>query len=368
MSAPLDTWLVEPLPRDVRQSVDKLRQAYDVVHVALMPDVHLSSNVCVGTVLATTHTVYPAAIGSDIGCGVATVCVSDDPQLLDDEESAGVLLRALYEFVPAMRHRRAPTLPKELARELSHPALTKRITRDGQAQFGTLGSGNHFLEFQAADDGLWLMVHSGSRSMGESIRDWHLRESKFGLAPLGVDTPQGQAYLHDLRWALEYAKASRLAMLQAASKALGRISNIAPHWDTLVDCHHNAVALEEQAGRRLWVHRKGAIPAHDGEQGLIPGSMGTCSYHVQGRGCEPSLCSCSHGAGRRLSRSEARHEISIGSFEQQMEGIWYDHRRARQLVEEAPLAYKDIGQVMRAQHELTRVVRVLRPVLSYKGR
>ncbi len=368
MSAPLFTWLIEPLPLDVRQTVERLRQASDVVHVALMPDVHLSKDGCVGTVLATTHTLYPAAIGSDIGCGVATLRISDDPNVLDREEYAAALIRSLYERIPASRHRKPRELPIGLEVDLSNRALTKDVLREGRAQFGTLGSGNHFLEFQAADDGLWVMVHSGSRSMGESIRDWHLRGAETGLSALEAESPAGQAYLHDMGWALAFARASRRAMLEAAVAACGQFAGIAPQWQTLVDCHHNAVAHEEHSGRRLWVHRKGAIPAHEGEPGLIPGSMGAPSFHVQGRGCEQALCSCSHGAGRRMSRSEARHSISVGSFEEQMEGVWFDHRRARQLLEEAPGTYKDIGQVMRAQHDLTKVVQRLRPVLSYKGR
>lgn len=368
MSAPLFSWLTEPLPLDVLQSVDRLRQAPDVVHVALMPDVHLSKDVCVGTVLATTHTLYPAAMGSDIGCGVATVRVSNDPGSLDDERIAAAVLRSLYERVPATRHRKPRELPLGLERALSSESLTRRLQRDGRSQFATLGSGNHFLEFQAADDGLWIMVHSGSRSMGESIRNWHMRELSSGLVGLEGDSAFGQAYLHDMEWALAYAKASRRAMLEAAAIAFSRVAIAQPQWDSLIDCHHNAVAPEEHFGQRLWVHRKGAIAAHRDEPGLIPGSMGAPSFHVHGRGYEQSLCSCSHGAGRRLSRTEARHVISVGGFEEQMEGVWFDHRRARQLIEEAPYAYKDIGLVMRAQHDLTKVVRKLRPVMSYKGR
>ncbi len=368
MSAPLFSWLIEPLPLDVQQSVERLRQAPDVVHVALMPDVHLSRDVCVGTVLATTHTLYPAAIGSDIGCGVATVRVSDNPRSLDDEHIAATVLHSLYERVPAIRHRQPRELPAGLERALSSESLTRRLHREARAQFATLGSGNHFLEFQAADDGLWIMVHSGSRSMGESIRDWHLRESSSGLAGLEADSAHGQAYLQDMAWALDYAKASRRGMLEAAANAFSDVAVAQPQWDSLVDCHHNAVAREEHFGQRLWVHRKGAIAAHRDEPGLIPGSMGAPSFHVHGRGFEQALCSCSHGAGRRLSRTEARHMISMGRFEEQMEGVWFDHRRARQLIEEAPDAYKEIGQVMRAQHDLTKVVRKLRPVLSYKGR
>jgi tRNA-splicing ligase RtcB len=169
-------------------------------------------------------------------------------------------------------------------------------------------------------------------------------------------------------WALRYAGANRAAILAAVVEILEDRFRAAPMPQPRMDCHHNFVRREVHLQGPLWVHRKGALSALDGEAGIIPGSMGSASFHVTGRGCPLSLCSSSHGAGRAMSRDEARRTISPRELERQMRGVWFDHQMAARLRDEAPQAYKDIHAVMRAQRELTRVVRVLRPVLSYKGK
>jgi tRNA-splicing ligase RtcB len=177
-AARVERWLAEPLPKDVALSIDRLASAEDVARVAVMPDVHLSGDVCVGLAVATTQLIYPAAVGGDIGCGMAAVALDADAGLLDGERAAARLLDALGKNVPAMRHSRAtmPDLPGSLQVEsLSHPRLQKLLSRDGRVQFGTLGRGNHFLEFQADDeDRLWIMLHSGSRAMGQAITGHHM--------------------------------------------------------------------------------------------------------------------------------------------------------------------------------------------------
>jgi tRNA-splicing ligase RtcB len=206
--------------------------------------------------------------------------------------------------------------------------------------------------------------------MGGAIRDHHLRHAATdgsGLAFLDAESDAGRAYLSDHAWALRYADANRRAIVSAAAAILGRVLGARADDASLIVCAHNHVRREVHDGTELRVHRKGAIPAADGEPGIIPGSMGTASLHTLGRGEPASLRSSSHGAGRTMSRSEARIRIRLRDLERDVEGVWFDHRLARRLVEEAPGAYRDIGRVMRAQRDLTRVVRRLRPVLVHKG-
>lgn len=374
MTAPIAAWLAGPLPDDVDQALQRLARSDDVQRIAVMPDVHLAADVCIGTVVATSRLVYPSAVGGDIGCGVAALRFDVEPARLQEPRAAARLLAGLYDRVPALHHpvARAPALPDALCEQpLSDLALDRLRRREGRLELGTLGRGNHFLELQADEAGaLWLMLHSGSRAMGQAIRDHHLRgatASAAGLPYLDSEDEAGQAYLADLDWALRYADASRRAMADVTAALLDEIVGAAPDWSTWLSCHHNHVRREPHDGGLRWVHRKGAIPAADDEPGIIPGSMGTPSFHTRGRGHGPALCSSSHGAGRALSRTVAKQTISRRELERQLDGVLYDHRRADQLRDEAPGAYKNIRAVMRAQHELTRTVRTLTPILSYKG-
>jgi tRNA-splicing ligase RtcB len=359
----------------VAKSLQRLAQSDDVWQIAVMPDVHLAEDVCVGTVVATSRLLYPAAVGGDIGCGMAAAPFNSGADLLRDERAAARVLAGLYARVPGNRHS-AATLPKALPKDLvasplSDTRLEKLKGRDGRVQFGTLGRGNHFLEFQADEQGrLWAMVHSGSRAMGQAITAHHVTRashSSVGLACLDAETDIGRAYLADVDWALRYAEQSRLAMLWAVARLFNDLFGAEIDWRELIHGHHNHVRREEHFGQSCWVHRKGAQSARPDEPGIIPGSMGTASFHVAGRGCEAALCSSSHGAGRKLSRSEARRNVTPRQLHRQMGSIWFDHRGADALRDEAPAAYKDIYAVMRAQRELTRIVRKLRPLLSYKA-
>lgn len=295
MTASLRTWLAEPLSRDVRASLERLRERDDVLAVAVMPDVHLAEEVCVGCVVATRSTLLPAAIGGDLGCGMTT-----------------------------------------------------------QAFEG---------------DGAALAVHSGSRALGPAIAAHHRARNG---TPRGIWTVPGasaaaDAFLGDLAFAVAWAQASRDAMLERAAVLLEHHLALRPLPATRFSCVHNLVRREEVDGAPAWVHRKGAIPAADGEPGIVPGSMGSATFHVEGRGCAEALRSSSHGAGRALPRGEARRTLRVRDFVRAMEGIGWDAARAPALLDEAPAAYKEIGRVMRAQRELTRIVRRLAPVLNWKG-
>lgn len=365
-------WLAEPLPEDVAEALDRLERAPSVERVAVMPDVHLSRDVCVGTVVATSGLLYPAAVGGDAGCGMLAAPFDVEAARLDDPRVAARVLAGLKSKVPILKHPRASPLPGELEeRALSHGALMRERDRTAGVQLGTLGRGNHFLELQSDEEGrLWLMVHSGSRGIGVSIREHHERRAervRGGLRALVAESDEGRAYLDDLEWALDYASVNRERLAEGAAEVLDEVLGAARVDDDLFSCHHNFVRRERHEGRDLWVHRKGAISASDGEPGIVPGSMGAPSFHVMGRGHGAALASCSHGAGRALPRGEARKRIRPADLEAQMRGVWYDRRLTSRLLDEAPEAYKDIGAVLRAQKDLMRITRRLEPLLVHKG-
>lgn len=373
--ATIRTWCAEPPQSAVRQTLERLARAPGVVHVAAMPDIHLAAGVSNGVAMATERLVYPAAVGGDIGCGFATVAFSGSASTLNRRPAAEAVLAAIPNAVPVMRHKRRdglPELPDELELDrLSSAELIAKVTIEARLELGTLGRGNHFLEFQQDDDGrLWLMVHSGSRAAGQLIANFHGRRATAaggGLAWLDADSGAGQAYLRDASWARAYAAESRRRMLAAAAEVVGDIIEVEPDWTTLLNTDHNHVQEERHGGTAVWVHRKGANVAADGAPKVIPGSMATCTYHVEGRGEVEALSSSSHGAGRRLSRGAARAKISRKDLARQLEGVWIDPAAAGKLVDEAPSAYKDIEQVMRAQRDLVKIVRRVQPVLCYKG-
>jgi len=372
--AELRAWLAAPMLREVSEAIERLRRAPDVGRVAVMPDVHLGTDVCVGVALATSTAIYPQAVGGDIGCGMLAVAFDGDAGALADRGRATAVLAAIGGAVPACRrHRRAAIGVEEAIRAetLSAPALEAVRRGAGSLEFATLGGGNHFIELQAdPEDRLWLMIHSGSRAVGPAIRDWHLEAAtrvKHGLRVLDATTPAGKAYLHDADWARRFADASRRAMAEEVERAVGPLVGARLAWTSMIASDHNHVARERHHGVESWVHRKGAMPAGAGVAGVLPGSMGAASFHVEGRGEPEALSSSAHGAGRVMSRSAARHAVSERELRRQMAGVCYDERLAAALRDEAPSAYKDVRAVLRAQRELVRITRELRPLVTYKG-
>jgi tRNA-splicing ligase RtcB len=310
---------------------------------------------------------YPQAVGGDIGCGMAVVRLEATRDALAGDVAAARVFAELQQRVPAVRQ---PKRCDVALPPLSDASLQRRVVRDIQVELGTLGRGNHFLEVQADDaDTLWLMVHSGSRALGPQVRDhWLLRGDSVGKGLVALSSAEARAgYLHDHDIAIAFARRNRRALVDAALAALHAAIGVAADRTTERDVLHNFVREEVHDGETVWVHRKGAASAHVGELGVIPGSMGSYSFHVEGRGHAPALCSSSHGAGRRLPRGEAMRTISVRDFERELDGVWFQRELAGKLRDEAPQAYKDIGAVMRAQRDLVKVVRRLRPVLSWKG-
>ncbi len=368
-------WLANQPEPAVRQTIDRLCRAPDVTHVAVMPDLHLAAGVSNGVAVATERLIYPAAVGGDIGCGYSAVAFAGDASPLQRRQAAEHVLKELPKAIPVIRHSRRnglPNLEGELnAALLSAPELIAKALSVGREELGTLGRGNHFLEFQADEEGrMWAMVHSGSRAMGQHITAAHLKNAEKvggGLSWLDADTDEGKAYLQDVEWARAYAAESRQRMLNRAADLIAETLGVETDMNTWINTDHNHVQREEHNGRTLWVHRKGANQASEETENIIPGSMASATYHVQGRGNTNALNSSSHGAGRRLSRGAARAMIKRKDLDRQLGDIWINPSTASKLIDESPMAYKDINTIIRAQRELVRIVRKMQPVLCYKG-
>lgn len=365
-------WVYEPFGTDVAHTLQRLAAIDDIEHIAVMPDVHLAHDICIGTVVAARDNLYPQAVGNDIGCGMSAICLGEiDAKKFDKKVAA--IYRLLGELVPIIKHRAEfADVPQELvALHLSDEKLEKLKLRDGRFEFGTIGRGNHFLELQRdSENRLWLAVHTGSRGIGQTIARFHLDRTGNNptkIRAIAANSEAGRAYLDDANWAQLYARLSRRAIIDVVAGALGQVWDLRVDEQSRIECDHNHVQNEQHFGRSYWVHRKGAIHATQGMRAIIPGSMGSATYHVEGRGLAAALCSASHGAGRTMSRSEARQRISLRKFRESMADIHYDTTKEHLLRDEAVAAYKPISKVMQAQAELVKILRVLRPVLSYKG-
>ena len=357
-------------------------------HVALMPDAHVGMGAAVGTVIPTLGAVIPAAVGVDIGCGMiaartrftADDIADKDPAWLRKSLESSIPLspgnynRSLrrFDFTQA-RLDRLERLATESGVDLSHSPKWRE-------QLGSLGGGNHFIELCIDDDEVvWLFLHSGSRGVGHKIARRHIAAAKRQCEQHGIDlpnpdlayltegTPEFDRYITELNWAQQFALANREEMMDRFRQSFARWMRVDPD-DVEVqrfNTHLNYTVQEQHAGKQVWVTRKGAINAHPGVMGIIPGSMGTRSYIVRGKGNPDSLCSAPHGAGRRFSRTEARRRFSADDLAKRMKGIEYRHGAA--WVDEIPDAYKSIDQVMADSVDLVEVVTSLRQVVNVKG-
>jgi len=369
-----DPGQIESVALDQLRNIARLPWVFH--HVAAMPDVHYGKGATVGSVIAMKDALSPAAVGVDIGCGVAAVRTSLTAGDLPD--SLAGLRSEIERVIPVgfEQHRRAVQSEPELWRDFQEltPAVRDLETK-ARHQLGTLGGGNHFLELCLdTEERVWLMLHSGSRNIGKTLAEIHIgRARKLAhnqrlpdrdLAVFLAGTPEMRDYRRDLFWAQRYARKNREAMLQLYQDVLRRFRPDVGFADA-VQCHHNYVAEEVHFGQEVLVTRKGAIRAGKGELGIIPGSMGTRSYVVRGLGNPDSFESASHGAGRRMSRSEAKRRYSVKDLRDQTQGV--ECRKDGGVLDEIPAAYKDIGQVMEQQRDLVEVVAELRQVLCVKG-
>ncbi|MGH2590347.1 MAG: RtcB family protein [Actinomycetota bacterium] len=347
-------------------------------HVALMPDAHLGKGATIGSVIPTTDAVIPSAVGVDIGCGMAARRLGLTVDELTPQDLTG-WVRSMRRAVPAGlgRWHKAPSEEARAWFEDNPPPPTLDKVEQAMSQLGTLGSGNHFVELASDDDGaVWILLHSGSRGGGNKLATMHTKIARRvcsypledpELAWLEQGTPEFDAYLRDLRWSQRYALRNRELMLEATHAALAGALEREVDATFEVNCHHNYTELEEHGGRRVWVTRKGAIRAGVDDWGLIPGAMGQRSFVVRGLGNAESYESCSHGAGRAMSRRQARKTLSVEDFAPAMGDAAWQHEFAEQLLDEHPSAYKPIEVVMRDQADLVEVVHELRALANYKG-
>lgn len=372
---PIRIWARAPDPATLRQLTRLAAQPWVVEHVAVMPDAHVAEGVAVGTVFATDRAVVPSALGGDLGCGMVAVRFPFPASSIGRRELER-LIEALGSAIPvgdAVHRGRGVPIPDFLfAQELSTHALQRARERLAPRQLGTLGGGNHFLELERDASGdLWLLVHSGSRGLGGAIGAHHARAAAASdqgpLPALDTESPEGRACLADFSWALAFARANRDALRRRAEEIISEATGASPDLASVLDLHHNFVDRQHHGGRPLWIHRKGATWVPGGARGLVPGSMGTASYVVEGLGNAEAFDSCSHGAGRVMSRSEARRAVAPAALERSMRSVVFDRGRTRDLVEEAPAAYRDIREVLEDERDLVRPVLRLEPIAVLKG-
>ncbi len=370
---PLKIW-AEKVDAEALQQLQRLARSELLAGpVAVMPDVHSAGAVCVGTVLATANVVLPTAVGEDLGCGMAVERLPLAASHFSRAQLESIVATVL-KAVPVGR--RSHATPREFIQgsALSTGALQHAAEYLGPRQVGTLGGGNHFIELQRdAHDRLWVTVHSGSRGVGAAIASHHGRvaeaKSDRKLPFLRLGTSEADAFWLDLAWALAFAEENRRRMHAAVRRVLSALCNEHVEAAERFDVAHNLITREVHGGRELVIHRKGAMPAAAGARGIIPGSMGTISYIVEGLGSDASYHSCSHGAGRALPRVEARQRISPAQLRRELRAVVIpaDPRLVRTLVEEAPSAYKPLKRVLAEQADLVRPMLRLEPLAVIKG-
>jgi RNA-splicing ligase RtcB len=350
-------------------------------HVALMPDAHWGKGATVGSVIPTSRAILPAACGVDLGCGMIAVELDLGAHELPD--NLRPVLDALVRAVPVgvgQRHQ----IISNVARSFfdAHPTATEfssEAREKALSQFGTLGAGNHFIEVCVDErERVWVVLHSGSRGIGNTLAMSHIKlaGSLIETMPERIEdpdlayfiegTPEFSAYIADMLWAQDYAAANREAMMDAVLLGLGRVLTRVTE-TARINCHHNYAVREMHNGHDLWITRKGAIRAGQGDLGIIPGSMGTRSFIVSGLGNEQSWNSCSHGAGRVYGRNQAKRLFSAADIEREMAGKTWLSEYASELLDEIPSAYKDVDQVMADQADLVEVRHTLVQVVNVKG-
>ncbi len=356
---------------------------FAVKHIAVMPDVHQGYGMPIGGVMATKDVVIPNAVGVDIGCGMCAVRTS----LTEiDTDTLKKILGEIRQVIPVgfKKHETAQHIKNMPDGVTADMVIVTREYQNTTRSLGTLGGGNHFIEIQEGSDGyIWIMIHSGSRNLGFKVANhynklavklnerWKSSVPKsWELAFLPIKSEEGQAYLNEMQYCVDFALANRKLMMQRAVKIFMRETNPTKNirLSEMINIAHNYAALENHFGMNLWVHRKGATKATKGLTGIIPGSQGTSSYIVEGLGNRESFMSCSHGAGRTMSRTQARKELNLEEEISKLEdkGILHSIRGQRDL-DEASGAYKDIDRVMEEQRDLAKIKVTLDPLAVIKG-
>jgi tRNA-splicing ligase RtcB len=384
-AAPIKIW--SPIHEVESSALDQLKNTatlpFIYKHVAVMPDVHYGIGATVGSVVATKGAIVPACVGVDIGCGMMASKMPFKANRLPDTLQG--LFDAISKAVPVGQDMHNAPVSCDFTLASGFQSLPKKIREDSDRvlkQMGTLGGGNHFIEVCLdLEENVWIMLHSGSRGIGNKIGNYYIDQAKKlmeaeqiklidpNLAYLHDGTELFNEYWRDLQWAQRYAMKNREVMMQLVMRSIAEIifgdkhTMVTP--ELTVNCHHNYAEREDHYGENVIVTRKGAVRARVGDMGIIPGSMGTRSYIVEGLGNSESFCSCSHGAGRVMSRGKAKKAFTLADVESQTAGIMC--RKDEGIIDELPGAYKSIDEVMENQKDLVKIVATLKQVLCVKG-
>lgn len=387
---PIESWCNNPEKGAIEQALKLTELPFIFKQVCLMPDTHQGYGMPIGGVIACKDAIIPNAVGVDIGCGL---CAVKTDILIEDMtlEKLKKILGGSKEYQGGIKSHIPTGFNHHSANQewsgfdrAPNIAIVQKEVQAAQKQLGTLGGGNHFIEIQKGSDGyIWIMAHSGSRNFGFQIakyfnkvaqhlcKKWHSDVPLTGkgtpeLAFLPIDTDEGHAYIIAMRYACDFAHENRIRMIEQCKK---EFFNIMPcKFDEIINIHHNYATIENHFKSNVWVHRKGATSATNGEIGIIPGSQGTASYIVKGKGNPESFMSCSHGAGRKMSRKEAKETLDL-EYEKKIlnkKGILHGVNKEKDL-DEATGAYKDIDIVMKEQEDLVEILIKLEPLAVIKG-
>lgn len=408
MNVPIKSWCQDVEEGAIEQAVNLASHPAIFRHVALMPDCHQGYGMPIGGVVALQDAVSPNMVGVDIGCGMISIKTNLKIESLgkdDIDNKRKRKIRSILDHIKAavpMGEGHAHQREQEWQGfteyfESDNPRFPRmkagwyedKVWTLAKKNLGTLGSGNHFLELQHDQEGtIWLMIHSGSRNLGHCIatyynkvaidrnQKWHSKIPHEHLAFFPAGSQEGKDYIRDMRFALQYAFENRKRMMKVFMDAVEKVIPTVKFLDK-INIHHNYATIENHFGKNVWVHRKGATSAKDGEYGIIPGSMGTSSYIVKGLGCPESFMSCSHGAGRVMSRTKANETFTKEQADEAMGEVVYDRWKMeksrkkdapRRLdLSESPMAYKDIDDVIESEKDLVEVMYRLKPLGVLKG-
>lgn len=371
---PIKSWASEVEKEALKQAENLANLPFAYKHIALMADVHVGFGMPIGGVLASDGVIIPNAVGVDIGCGI--MAVKTDVKEISKDQIQRIVNEAHKRIPLGFKHHKRPMEWEGFEKAPNYKVIQDEL-KAATKQLGTLGGGNHFMSMERGSDGhVWLMIHSGSRNFGYKVANYYndiankinektkLVPKKYDLAGLHIDSEEGREYFNAMNYSLEFAQANRQKLFEQFYDIFAKETKSEKTLKT-VSIHHNYASIEEHFGKEVIVHRKGAIRAEKGELGIIPGSMGTPSYIVEGLGNEESFKTCSHGAGRVMSRREANRVITKEMADKAMEGIIF--KGWRKDFSEAPMAYKDIEEVIENQKDLVKPLVKLSPLGVIKG-
>ncbi len=372
---PIKIWTDEVDEKSMEQIKNIANFPFAYHHIAIMPDVHVGYGMPIGGVMATDGVVVPNAVGVDIGCGV---CATRTPlKEISIEILKSILGRIRKEIPVGFKHHKKEQEEEYMPKIKKEMKIINSEYDSAKKQIGTLGGGNHFIDILKGSDGyIWIMVHSGSRNLGKKVADYYNKKAieicgdsypivakKHQLAFLKIGTSEAEDYISEMRYCVDFAFANRKLMLERIVSIFKEVADLKNDFGDIINIAHNFASLENHFGKDVWVHRKGATLADKDTIGIVPGSQGTRSYIVRGKGNPDSFNSCAHGAGRKLGRKEAQRTLDLNKEIEKLEKRGILHAvRGRANLDEASGAYKDIDEVMRDQEDLVEILITLDPI------